>query len=47
MLNFAIDNLKDVNIKKRFILADTMSEHFRQEITTITKDFDSRFFCFL
>jgi hypothetical protein len=28
-------------------LADTMSEHFRQEITTITKDFDSRFFCFL
>lgn len=47
MLNFAIENLKDLDIDKRFILADTMSEHFRQEISWMTRWYDSRFFCFL
>jgi hypothetical protein len=28
-------------------LADTMSEDFRQEISGLTKNYDSRFFCFL
>ncbi len=47
MLNFAINNLKDLDIEKRFILADTMSDHFRQEISGMTKEYDTRFFCFL
>ncbi len=47
MLNLAIKNLEDLDIEKRFVLADTMSEHFRQEISGMTKNYDSRFFCFL
>lgn len=47
MLNLAINNLSEIDIDKRFILADTMSEHFRQEISGMTRDYDSRFFCFL
>lgn len=47
MLNFAVDNLNDLDIDKRFILADTMSDRFRQEISRITSDYDVRFFCFL
>jgi hypothetical protein len=47
MLNLALKNLEEVNIEKRFVLADTMSEDFRQEISGLTKNYDSRFFCFL
>ncbi len=47
MLTLALENLKWLNIDKRFILADIMSEYFRQEISSLTKDYDVRFYCFL
>jgi len=47
MLTLALENLADLDIEKRFIMADIMSEHFRQEISTITKNYDVRFYCFL
>lgn len=47
MLDLAIENLQDLDVDKRFIFADIMSEDFKQEIVRLTRWYSSRFYCFL
>lgn len=47
MLDLAEENLSDVNIKKKFILADITTEVFEDEISSMLQEYQQRFFSFL